>query len=48
MTSVMRGCYVADLKPWAVPSELSGGFAGAGQQQGAAGLWVYEQFEQSR
>ena len=46
MTSVMRGCCVADLKPWAVPSELSGGFAGAGQQQGATGLWVHQQFEQ--
>ena len=31
-TSVMRGCCVADLKPWAIPSELSGGFAVAGQQ----------------
>ena len=47
-TSVMRGCCVADLKPWAVPSELSGGFAGAGQQQGATGLWVHQQFEQGR
>ena len=41
-TSVMRGCCVADLKPWAVPSELSGSFAGAGQQQGAAGLRVHQ------
>ena len=45
-TSVMRGCCVADFKPWAVPSELSGGFAAAGQQQGATGLWVHQQFEQ--
>ncbi len=45
---VMRGCCVADLKPWAVPSELSGGFARAGQQQGATGLWVHQQFEQGR
>ena len=47
-TSVMRGCCVADLKPWAGPSELSGGFAGACQQQGATGLWVHQQFEQGR
>ena len=45
-TSVMRGCCAADLKPWAVPSELSSSFAGAGQQQGATGLWVHQQFEQ--
>ena len=46
--SPVHVCCVADLKPWAVPSELSGGFAGAGQQQGATGLWVHQQFEQSR
>ena len=44
----MHVCCFADLNPWAVPRELSGGFAGAGQQQGATGLWVYQQFEQGR
>ena len=44
----MHVCCFADLNPWAVPSELSGGFAGAGQQQGATGLWVHQQFEQGR
>ena len=44
--SPVHVCCVADLNPWAVPSELSGGFAGAGQQQWATGLRVHQQFEQ--
>ena len=47
-TSVIRGCCAADLNPWTVPRELSGGFAGAGQQQGATGLWVHQQLQQGR
>lgn len=39
-TSGIHGCCASDLNPWAVPSELSGGCAGAGQQQRATGLRV--------
>ena len=45
-TSAMHGCCASNLNPWAVPSELTGGFAGATQQQGATGLRVHQQFEQ--
>ena len=44
----MHVCCAADLNPWAVLSELTGGLPAAGQQQGATGLWVHQQFEQGR
>ena len=48
VTSPLHSCCAADLNPRTTLSELFGGFAGAGQQQGATGLWVHQQFEQDR